>query len=611
MAAGCIVDEVVVSAITSGGPTQTISLTLEGETPKLVVFYVFGTTSDGAADDALCSYGFTDGTNQVCVSMASEHGVNPTNTWRDFVTDEVILVMDPNSGAVDGEAHIHSLGANQVVINWGNLPASAWKVGVWALAGSAVSAVVTQRTGSGSLNGTDTYSHGLSSTPTGMIALTTGSSLNAGAGPAAKGRISVGYASYDGSSIDQCSTSLYLVDNDSTGLISGRADSQRITCPPWYSSGGLTETSEPHLEVTSVTSSNVVLTTRESGVAADYGLAVITGCFCFARLREFETGTGVKNFDLPAGYTDFYPKGALIGATRINYSHINANRTNNVAATIGWGGMGTEKGGSNVPGEHMGSVSQQRNTVPANTQSSYNSQILDLPTHNGSTGHQGAWNNYDTDGYGINVTSGVSSTKAVAQLIVGVQRLEATSLTSSSAFSSASLLLVLQPSSLASSSTFGTRQILDPVSQDVDASSLVSSSAFGHVTVFYSSVRTNGPRALIVLAGSVAARFALSGSISSRLVASGSVAGRLAAVRLGLGRLNVAGSAAGRLVVAGSLAGQLQIAGSVAGRVAEASTTSGKVVVSGPVAGRIVASGSVAGRIVVASSVAGRISHAQ
>jgi len=661
--AGVICDEVVQSAITGGGPTQTFTFALDGETPVLVVFYCFGTTSNSAAADALQSIGMTDGSNQVCVSIAGEDNVSPANTWQDFVSDEVILIMDPNTGAVDGEANISSLGANQAVISWGNYPSSAWKIGAFALAGSAVSAVVTNRTCANRIGNTDTFAHGLGAVPTGMIGLCADSNPAIDAGPGAGGRMSYGFASYDGSTIYHSSQSTYFIDGSSATRHAGRADSRRIVCPTHYAAAPVSELAEPHLEVTTVNSTNVIITTQNQNVAMDYGLAVITGCECYAGMWECPSGTGVKNFNLPVTVEDFYPKGVLLAQKLINYANINTNGTGNLHVPGGCGGISTDSSGS--VNEHCGTV-RSRNNAPGNTSdtaSDFDTDCHEMPNHLGTYLHEAAWDNYDTDGYGINVTTGPVNSKAWPHLLFGVKRVEPSSHTSSSAFGSPTIVAVVSPTGFASSSAFGSAGIVAIVSPSsyasssafgsagiiavIQPSSLASSSAFGSVSFLLvlspsslasasafgsagivavvapssltSSSAFGSPSFLLVLSpsgyvsasafGAVIIPGPLQlGTVRGRIVFAGSVAARFALGGSVMARLVEAGTVAGRLIEAELGApGRIAAAGTSAGRTTVSGARRALLALAGSVAGRIVGAGVPAGRITASGSKAGRV----
>jgi hypothetical protein len=74
----------------------------------------------GAADDSL---------NQWVVAIQDENGQTSSDTGRIGASDECILFLD-QTGAIDGEANISSFGVGSVTVNWGNLPASAWLITV-------------------------------------------------------------------------------------------------------------------------------------------------------------------------------------------------------------------------------------------------------------------------------------------------------------------------------------------------------------------------------------------------------------------------------------------------------------------------------------------------
>jgi hypothetical protein len=425
----CIVAERVVNLGTGTG-TKSITLSLAGHTPALVVFKVWRTTldaDDSAApdDEAVVSYGFTDGTNEAVWGVSSEHGASPrTNTYNWGQTDHCILMLDPATGGVDGSATISGsgagFGANNVTIDRDNAASGNWKVAVWAIAGNLVSAEVGSLELSGTNGGTATINHSLGGIISGMIAAGAGSDgLLDDTAAVSRGRMCVGYGSYDGSSFYQSSYGLNWLDNvgASTSYQVTRADDSHIIAPPIYSAPPISAPAEPYAEWTAAASGTATITTRNASSPQDIIYALIQGPDCFAGMWDLPgSPTGEKDFTYPSGVTDFNPRGALVSTGRINYSGRNADTTNNRSGTIGFGGVGT----SGV--ESCGTIHQRRNQDPTDTATNLQDAIFFAPPHTGAgTPWEGNWVSWNADGWTLDVTSINTNAKALPQLLVGIK----------------------------------------------------------------------------------------------------------------------------------------------------------------------------------------------
>lgn len=431
------VDCVTVACNTSTA-AQAISVDVGGLTPKLALFCVtMATADDTATDEASLCWGWTDGTNEFCCVMAAEHNTNPrTDTYCEFVSDECVQILDPNTGAIDGEANISSFATDQVNINWGNLPAGAYRLTVWVLAGADIECAVINATLDQTQDTEKSIVHGLSSVPTWMAAgaVKSGSSFQ-DSGIVAGARMSTGYASYDGTTIDQACGGAYWGDNlAGRDTMAAAAYNRRIVKLPYLATGPAAEPAETAAEITTVDGTKVGITKRDALTDLDLGLVVVAGNFAHVAMWDahegtpgFPTGTGVKTHD-PSPSTDFHVRGALLVLTRLNYSELNGIAQNVRAGTFGHGLIGGEDYGS-APGESSQTAQFQRNSFPTDAQSFTNQKALHLPAHTGGTGgHEGAFDSYGQTEVSIDVTNGVSSTKCIPVLILGYPRISPTGL---------------------------------------------------------------------------------------------------------------------------------------------------------------------------------------
>jgi hypothetical protein len=99
---------------------------LGGLIPKGAWLTALYATSDGVgADHAVLGLGAVSGaSNRWACCVAAQHGVTPSNTVRRGVTDQCVLLLDPATGGVDGEADFVAFIPGGIRLNWGN-PCSA------------------------------------------------------------------------------------------------------------------------------------------------------------------------------------------------------------------------------------------------------------------------------------------------------------------------------------------------------------------------------------------------------------------------------------------------------------------------------------------------------
>lgn len=121
-----------VAAITSGGPTQDLTISSGPGTSPVAAMFLMNrcvTTNTEANHSQLC-VGFTDGTRSRCGIVSSEHGVASSNTWNKAASDCVLMTVDPNTGTCDGRATFSSFGTDKVTISWSDFPAGAYFIEV-------------------------------------------------------------------------------------------------------------------------------------------------------------------------------------------------------------------------------------------------------------------------------------------------------------------------------------------------------------------------------------------------------------------------------------------------------------------------------------------------
>jgi len=121
-----------VAAITSGGPTQDLTISSgPGTTPVAALFFMNRciTNSVEAAHNQLC-VGATDGTRSRCIMMSCEDALGTTNCSTKAINDACLITVNPNTGVLDGYAVFSSFGTDKVTISWTDLPPAAYFIDV-------------------------------------------------------------------------------------------------------------------------------------------------------------------------------------------------------------------------------------------------------------------------------------------------------------------------------------------------------------------------------------------------------------------------------------------------------------------------------------------------
>lgn len=417
-----VVDCVTVDTQASTG-NQSITLDLDGQTPVLAVLTVtYATATATAADHAVMSFGCTDGTNEWAVASSSEHNQATSDTYGRIRSTQVVTLLDPTVGAAGAQtlaASISSFSADTVTVNW-SIAASGYKLTCWALAGDTVECVVGDGSLDQALNADKDIAHGLSGTPSWVLAAAPGNHTNTDDSSAGlKGRISAGFACLDGASILQSCSGFYWQDRVTNNRdVVGNVHSDRIFAPP-YRTGAGAEPAEAEAEVTAIDGTNVTFTKRNASTNTDFGYLIVSGNYAHVSTWTFPTGTGVKTQSVSPSVS-FKVRGAILGMTRINSADLGTQDTTVRGGTMGWSFMGRDTTVASL-GEHAQSNQNRRQGSGNNTdtQSFYDAKALNLPTHTGATGHIGTWDSFGTTSIAIDVTSGVSSTKSMPLLLVG------------------------------------------------------------------------------------------------------------------------------------------------------------------------------------------------
>src|SRR5262245_43768856 len=99
--------------------SQSVTLTTAFQ-PKVLILWTNGSTGTTFEEHVACSFGFSDGTNDACVSTISWDNANSA-TYRNVIRNNAILVMYATSGTPPtllSVAEVTSFNSNGFTLSW-------------------------------------------------------------------------------------------------------------------------------------------------------------------------------------------------------------------------------------------------------------------------------------------------------------------------------------------------------------------------------------------------------------------------------------------------------------------------------------------------------------
>lgn len=142
--------------------TQTVNLSNSSLTPKAIILWGAQVTANGTYNEGLSwHYGFSDGTNDACMSWVSEDATDPTDTGNAHWSSAVINMYVPtDSGSTQARADLSSFAAGQFTLNWSINSSSSWVIHYMVIGGAGITNAFvlnttagTTSTGNASYNG--------------------------------------------------------------------------------------------------------------------------------------------------------------------------------------------------------------------------------------------------------------------------------------------------------------------------------------------------------------------------------------------------------------------------------------------------------------------------
>lgn len=246
---------------TSSG-SNTITITeLGGIVPKAASFrWVRASSSGSAVNHKSIGVGACDATSEWCVSLSSEHGVSTTDTGRSLYNDRVVQIVNGNH-VDEAYAQFGSFATNSITLDWtiGEL-IPGYLVEVTLYGGDDLSVDCGFTGVNGTQNSSVTVTPGWQTN--GGIFVWGRSAMDSGS-ESGNIEFSYGFMSYDGTTLRQTCLMHRSDTNDAAGDIKDYIADNRCAGSNLFEK----------FEITSVTSTQVVITTRDaaSDAARDIG----------------------------------------------------------------------------------------------------------------------------------------------------------------------------------------------------------------------------------------------------------------------------------------------------------------------------------------------------
>jgi len=368
-----------------GGNQDITTPKLAGEPPSAVwTIGVRAITNNAALNNAGGYYGASDGTRQWVVAGSSENNVNPQNSYRRGATDELIMWLDPNTGAVDGEANFNSFIPNGIRITWGNVPASAYLMTFIFWAGDDVS----------------TYANIATLGNVGVPTVVNTVPFMLDVGLFASHATTIDDTSYQ---YYYQSTGFYVNDGADTQRCSAHVFDDNVIPSAEYASYSETyAVAQTGVAALSwggqVSAPNVTGFTITPGVGNAGGDQVGYLCLNFnGKIGVYGTtlNAPIAVGDNTVSGVGFEPQGAMLGLTQLT-----------AVATVATADAGSV--GMSVIDEmdqYCNSVQDEDNQNPTDTQSICDDQVLRLRDDDGTASHTATFSGFNSDGWVWNFTA--------------------------------------------------------------------------------------------------------------------------------------------------------------------------------------------------------------
>ena len=361
-------------------------------TPRAAIFVMFHTTDNtgSATDGVSMSYGFTDGTNQRCLTGVSEHAAANSNTNIKTDTDEVVRVFT-DANVLDGEANFDSWITDGVRINWASATDAEYRMIVILIGGEVGSYHVNNFTGPGAVpNTVNVTDPGFE--PTFILPF---------------------HANQTSADVDTTDRALIAgaISNDGTTIVQHSYGSLSEDGRPQARMDAIFETAFGTIDPSTVYSSSDSLEFKDfdtSGFTAEsargtpdeiihYLCGNLTAASrCFVQTLDTPTSTGQQSY---TGF-GFKPDFCLVFYSWMDT--VDVRTTDETAATFGVAAW-------TATNQLCGCVTEEDANTNMNTQTLFDVAALNAPDDTGAGGYQADFVSFDTDGFTLDFPTQVDT----------------------------------------------------------------------------------------------------------------------------------------------------------------------------------------------------------
>src|SRR5687768_327907 len=108
--------------------TGSDNITTVGFQPKALIFWSSAQTVETFEEHISLSYGYSDGTNNTCVTYASEDNQATSDSYHNVMNNACIQLLTPADGVVLGTASVTAMLVDGFTINWSVANATAYVI---------------------------------------------------------------------------------------------------------------------------------------------------------------------------------------------------------------------------------------------------------------------------------------------------------------------------------------------------------------------------------------------------------------------------------------------------------------------------------------------------
>ena len=361
------------------------------------------TTVDTIASHAHICVGGGDGTNEWLAYGSSEDAIATTNTNRKAMEDHSIFMGTPG-GSRDGWATFNAFVTDGIELNVDNTFDGDYQLTVILLGGDDLSVDAGVWNPNATQNLTTTVTTGFETNA--LFVFSVGRNSDTGSAPLDILELSKGLLSYDGTTIRQAFSVINEADNAAAGEPSAQASASRVQ-------GAITSESLDYTtEITSVTSTTFVATTRDGGADASDDI-----CYLALNLpSDMEAWVGVVDSATSTGSEAYTPTGLSVKGQFLLQIQTLIDTLDSLKTDSQAGGVGI--GVSTASASFSHSINIEDAAATTNTQSWIETDSVAIEDDDGTALLQASFTSFDSAGWTQNYSAADGTARKFPSLII-------------------------------------------------------------------------------------------------------------------------------------------------------------------------------------------------